>query len=118
MLTSVGFASAIVVISGLSFIGLGVQDPQYDWGKMLALGLQDINVNPIEVVGPTLGILLTGLAAGLVGDGLSHYLDPRHSAGRPAKVRVSPKSTGTSGPTEAEAAVPAMSSWSKWMTCK
>ena len=104
VLTSVGFASAIVVISGLSFIGLGVQDPQYDWGKMLAFGLQDINVNPIEVVGPTLGILLTGLAAGLVGDGLSHYLDPRHSAGRPAKARVSPKSTGTSRPTEAEAA--------------
>jgi peptide/nickel transport system permease protein len=89
VLTSVGFAAAIVTISGLSFIGLGVQEPQYDWGSLLALGLQDINVNPIEVVGPALGILLTGLAAGLVGDGLSQYLDPRRSMRRPRKAPIS-----------------------------
>ncbi len=98
VLTSVGFASAIVTISGLSFIGLGVQQPQYDWGTMLAAGLQDINVNPIEVVGPALGILLTGLGAGLVGDGFSHYLDPRRSTARPAKAQVSPSPAGTGRP--------------------
>ena len=77
VLASVGFASAIITLSGLSFIGLGVQQPTYDWGALLAAGLQDLNANPIEVVGPALGILITGLAAGLVGDGLNHYLDPR-----------------------------------------
>jgi peptide/nickel transport system permease protein len=77
VLASVGFASAIITLSGLSFIGLGVQQPTYDWGALLASGLQDLNANPIEVVGPALGILITGLAAGLVGDGLNHYLDPR-----------------------------------------
>ena len=54
-----------------------MQQPTYDWGALLASGLQDLNANPIEVVGPALGILITGLAAGLVGDGLNHYLDPR-----------------------------------------
>ncbi|MDQ2875656.1 MAG: ABC transporter permease, partial [Actinomycetota bacterium] len=72
VLASVGFASAIITLSGLSFIGLGVQQPTYDWGALLASGLQDLNANPIEVVGPALGILVTGLAAGLVGDGLNH----------------------------------------------
>jgi len=77
VLASVGFATAIITLSGLSFLGLGVQQPQYDWGALLASGLRDLNVNPIEVVGPALGILVTGLAAGLVGDGLNQYLDPR-----------------------------------------
>jgi peptide/nickel transport system permease protein len=87
VLASVGFASAIITLSGLSFIGLGVQQPQFDWGTLLSGGLQDINVNPIEVVGPGLGILFTGLAAGLVGDGLNQYLDPRHRPGRRSRVR-------------------------------
>lgn len=82
VLASVGFASAIITLSGLSFIGLGVQEPSYDWGKLLSSGLQDLSVNPIEVVGPAVGILVTGLAAGLVGDGLNQYLDPRFRVGR------------------------------------
>jgi peptide/nickel transport system permease protein len=86
VLASVGFASAIITLSGLSFIGLGVQEPAYDWGKLLASGLQDLNVNPIEVAGPAIAILITGLAAGLAGDGLNEYLDPRHRV-RPARRR-------------------------------
>jgi oligopeptide/dipeptide ABC transporter ATP-binding protein len=84
VLTSVGFASAIITLSGLSFIGLGVQQPGYDWGSLLSQGLQDLGVNPIEAVGPGLAILITGLAAGLVGDGLNQYLDPRRSVPRSA----------------------------------
>jgi peptide/nickel transport system permease protein len=87
VLASVGFASAIITLSGLSFIGLGVQQPTYDWGSLLSAGLQDLNTNPIEVVGPALGILVTGLAAGLVGDGLNHYLNPRL---RPSGRRLRP----------------------------
>jgi len=98
VLTSVGFASAIITLSGLSFIGLGVQQPQFDWGTLLSLGLQDINVNPVEVVGPGLAILLTGLAAGLVGDGLNHYLDPRQPVGR---VRRRPYESSDAGPAAA-----------------
>jgi peptide/nickel transport system permease protein len=77
VLTSVGFASAIITLSGLSFIGLGVQEPSYDWGRLLAQALQDLGVNPIEAFGPGIAILITGLAAGLLGDGLNQFLDPR-----------------------------------------
>ncbi len=92
VLTSVGFATTIVTLSGLSFIGLGVQQPFYDWGQLLASGLRDIYVNPIEALGPSLAILLTGLAAGLLGDGLAQFWDPRQQGTRtrrPARANAS-----------------------------
>ncbi len=92
VLTSVGFATTIVTLSGLSFIGLGVQQPAYDWGQLLASGLRDLYVNPIEALGPALAILVTGLAAGLLGDGLAEYWEPRQTGrGR----RPSSPSTGS-----------------------
>jgi oligopeptide/dipeptide ABC transporter ATP-binding protein len=80
VLTSVGFATSIVALSGLSFLGLGVQQPSFDWGTLLASGLRDLSVNPIESLGPSVGILLTGLGAGLLGDGLARYWEPRQHA--------------------------------------
>ncbi|MGX1701194.1 ATP-binding cassette domain-containing protein [Microbacterium sp. NPDC055357] len=77
VLMSSALASSLVSMSGLSFIGLGVQAPEYDWGTMLAAGLKSIYSSPAEFVGPALGIVLTGLAAGLVGDGLARLNDPR-----------------------------------------
>ena len=77
VLTSVMFGTVILTLSGLSFIGLGVQEPSYDWGRLLATGLQDMSVNKIAVVGPSVAILVSGLALGLIGDGLNHYFDPR-----------------------------------------
>lgn len=110
VLASVGFASAIITLSGLSFIGLGVQDPQYDWGKLLASGLQDLNINPIEVVGPALGILITGLAAGLVGDGLNQYLDPRRRVASRRRRRAQRRAAAVTWPpsslSAAEANIP------------
>lgn len=102
VLTSIGFASAIIAISGLSFIGVGIQQPQYDWGALLSQGLQQLNTNPVEVVGPAVAILLTGLAAGLVGDGLNQYLNPRFVR-RPARSQASP--TAKSAPMAVTAAV-------------
>jgi len=88
VLTSVGFATTIVTLSGLSFIGLGVQQPAYDWGQLLASGLRDLFVNPVESLGPSLAILVTGLGAGLLGDGLAEYWEPRdRAAGRRGHVR-------------------------------
>ncbi|HEX5406717.1 MAG TPA: dipeptide/oligopeptide/nickel ABC transporter permease/ATP-binding protein [Pseudonocardiaceae bacterium] len=92
VLTSVGFATSIVALSGLSFLGLGVQQPSFDWGMLLASGLRDLSVNPIESLGPSVGILLTGLGAGLLGDGLARYWEPRQHAlperGSRASARV------------------------------
>jgi peptide/nickel transport system permease protein len=89
VLASVGFATSIVALSGLSFLGLGVQPPAYDWGVLLAEGLRDLFVNPIQSLGPALAILLTGLGAGLFGDGLAQYWDPRKAGPAAPRSRIS-----------------------------
>ncbi|SDJ04368.1 oligopeptide/dipeptide ABC transporter, ATP-binding protein, C-terminal domain-containing protein [Actinokineospora alba] len=80
VLVSVVFATSIIALSGLSFIGLGVQQPDYDWGQLLAAGLRDMYQAPAAVFGPSIAILITGLAAGLLGDGFDAYFQPRSGA--------------------------------------
>ena len=80
------FATGLVAMSALSFVGLGVQTPDYDLGRLLADALPSIYSRPIEVVGPTLLILLLSVGAMLVGDGLAAAVDPRVSQRRGPRV--------------------------------
>ncbi|MBC9713208.1 dipeptide/oligopeptide/nickel ABC transporter permease/ATP-binding protein [Streptomyces sp. TRM66268-LWL] len=77
VLLSVAFANVLVALSGLSFLGVGVQAPDYDWGALLNSGLASLYTNPAEAVGPAVAITVTGVLAGFVGDGLAAALDPR-----------------------------------------
>jgi len=70
-------ATAILTVSGLSFLGLGVQPPTPEWGAMLSVGRNYITSSPQLVVVPGLAILLVTLAFNMVGDGLRDALDPR-----------------------------------------
>lgn len=87
VLTSVCISTVILTMAGLSLIGLGVQPPSVDWGQLLASGLANIYQNPITLVGPAVAIILTGLCASLVGDGLVARSEPRHAA-TPRRRRV------------------------------
>lgn len=80
------FSFGLIAISALSFVGLGVQTPQYDLGRLLADGLPAIYTRPLEIVGPTLMIVLVSLAAMLIGDGLAAGADPRASSVRAASA--------------------------------
>ena len=71
------FSTGLVAMSALSFVGLGVQTPDFDLGRLLADGLPSIYSRPLEVVGPTLLILLLSVGAMLIGDGLAAAVDPR-----------------------------------------
>ncbi len=62
---------ALLALAGLSFLGLGVQPPSYDWGGMLTEGLDRIFVTPIVVVGPAVAIILAALAFNLLGETLA-----------------------------------------------
>ncbi|MFE7463939.1 dipeptide/oligopeptide/nickel ABC transporter permease/ATP-binding protein [Streptomyces sp. NPDC057499] len=58
----------LVAFSGLSFLGLGVQPPQYDWGRLLNEQLNRVFVNPAAALAPGAAVVLTGLMFGLVGE--------------------------------------------------
>jgi peptide/nickel transport system permease protein len=70
-------ANAILTISALSFIGLGIQAPTPEWGNMLASGREFMRDFPYIVVAPGLAIFFTILSLNLLGDGLRDTLDPR-----------------------------------------
>jgi len=70
-------ANAILTISALSFIGLGIQAPTPEWGNMLASGRAYMRDHAYLVVAPGMAIFFTILSLNLLGDGLRDTLDPR-----------------------------------------
>ena len=67
----------IMMISGLSFIGLGVQPPQAEWGAMLNAGRPYVTTFYPLILFPGIAILLAMLGFNLFGDGLRDALDPK-----------------------------------------
>ena len=61
----------------MSFLGLGVQEPQADWGKMLADGKNIIMNSPMLVISAGLIIMITIICINLVGEAMDSYFDPR-----------------------------------------
>lgn len=74
-----GIASAVLVESGLSFLGLGVQAPQASWGNILTDGKEYIQFAWWLSLFPGLAILITVLGYNLLGDGLRDAYNPRTS---------------------------------------
>ena len=70
-------ASSIIAAAGLSFLGLGVQPPTPEWGRMIAQARQFIRINHYPVTFSGLSIVLTVLSLNMVGDGLRDALDPK-----------------------------------------
>lgn len=75
---TLGFATAVLEIAGLGFLGLGVQPPSAEWGTMVSAGFRTSILNaPHLVFFPGLMIFLNVLAFNLLGDALRDALDPR-----------------------------------------
>lgn len=68
---------AVLVASGLSFLGIGVAPPTPDWGLMIAEGRSFVSFAPwiAGVPGMTLAMLLIALS--IVGDGVREHFDPK-----------------------------------------
>lgn len=79
--------TALVALSGLSFLGLGVQPPGYDWGQLLSQGLDRIYAEPVPALAPGLAILYAALAFQLLGEVLAGNVARRGPVRRdPAQV--------------------------------
>jgi peptide/nickel transport system permease protein len=77
VLCSMDIGVAILVGAALSFLGLGAQPPTPEWGSILDSGRRFINTSWWVMSFPGLAIMITVLAANLLGDGLRGALDPR-----------------------------------------
>lgn len=69
--------AGIMAISGLSFIGLGVQPPTAEWGNMMSSMIGYFRQQPIVVIFPGIAIILTIFGFNLFGDGLRDAMDPK-----------------------------------------
>lgn len=69
--------TAILIASGLSFLGLGVQPPHPEWGAMLSKGRELVRATPVVAIAPGVAITVAVLSFSLLGDGLRDALDPR-----------------------------------------
>src|SRR5262245_14851174 len=76
VIASSQFATMVLLESGLSFLGMGVQPPQPSWGAMLAEGRDYLSNAWWLATMPGVAISLVVLGANLLGDGLRDLLDP------------------------------------------
>ncbi len=68
---TIGAGGALLSFAGLSFLGLGVQQPSYDWGRLLFDGTGSIYVNPAAALAPGIAVLIAGLAFNLFGESVA-----------------------------------------------
>ncbi len=75
---TLALATAIIDVAGLSFLGLGDQDPSRpEWGAMLTDANEYLQVAPFLAIVPGLAIVVSALGFNLIGDGLREALDPK-----------------------------------------
>ena len=74
---SMGVGRAIISAASMSFVGLGIQPPNPEWGAMLSFGRTYFRDYGYMVLYPGLFIFIAVLSMNLIGDGLRDALDPR-----------------------------------------
>lgn len=77
VLATLRIGISILVVAGLSFLGLGIQPPTSAWGTMLNRGQEYLIQAPWMSIFPGLAIIITVLSFNLLGDALRDALDPR-----------------------------------------
>lgn len=77
VIATLNIAGAILLESGLSFLGFGAQPPTPSWGNMISIGRVYLRQAPHLATSAGVAIFVTVLAFNLVGDGLRDALDPR-----------------------------------------
>ncbi|MFJ8914468.1 dipeptide/oligopeptide/nickel ABC transporter permease/ATP-binding protein [Amycolatopsis sp. NPDC102389] len=87
---TIGAGACLLAFSGLSFLGIGVQAPDYDWGRLLGEGLNGIYVNPAAALAPGVAVVLAGLAFNLIGETVAGVIGVRTGLRKLAPRPVTP----------------------------
>jgi peptide/nickel transport system permease protein len=85
---TIGAGGALLAFAGLSFLGLGVQAPSYDWGRLLGDGLNGIYVHPAAALAPGVAVVVAGLAFNLFGEAVAKGIGLTTSIGRVPLARA------------------------------
>ncbi|MFF0451517.1 dipeptide/oligopeptide/nickel ABC transporter permease/ATP-binding protein [Streptomyces sp. NPDC004609] len=107
---TIGAGNALLAFAGLSFLGIGIQAPDYDWGRLLGEGLDRIYTNPASALAPGAAVVIAGLAFNLFGEAAAAVVGSRTAAVRggaaPPPATPHPATTpaaGASAGTETDA---------------
>ncbi|KRB73292.1 peptide ABC transporter ATP-binding protein [Nocardioides sp. Root190] len=73
----------LLAFAGLSFLGLGVQVPSYDWGQLMQDNLSRIYTDPLAAIGPGLAVVIAGLAFNFIGEAVARSFGTRDDVRRP-----------------------------------
>ena len=76
---AMGIANAIIMEAGLSYIGMGVQEPMPSWGSMLNASRAYMLESPHLALIPGTLICLVTLSLNFIGDGLRDAIDPKNA---------------------------------------
>ncbi|MBS2548409.1 dipeptide/oligopeptide/nickel ABC transporter permease/ATP-binding protein [Catenulispora sp. NL8] len=87
---------SLIAFAGLSFLGLGVQSPDYDWGRLLNEGLSRIYVNPASALAPGVAVVLAGLVFALLGEAVAQT-GGRRTAARAVPAARTPVAMNADG---------------------
>jgi ABC-type dipeptide/oligopeptide/nickel transport system permease subunit len=74
---SIGVGFIIMAEATLSFLGIGIQEPEPTWGAMIRDGLSQLRTDPHLALFASLALGLTMIGFNLLGDGLRDILDPK-----------------------------------------
>jgi oligopeptide/dipeptide ABC transporter ATP-binding protein len=74
---AVTMSRTVITISALSFLGLGIQAPTYDWGSLLSDGIKIFYEQPMAALGPSIAIAVAALAFGFLGEAMARASNPR-----------------------------------------
>ncbi len=83
---TIGAGGALLAFAGLSFLGIGVQAPSYDWGRLLGEGLNRVYTNPAAALAPGVAVVVAGLAFNLFGETVAAVVGQRATT-----VRLTPQ---------------------------
>ncbi|GAA5202776.1 dipeptide/oligopeptide/nickel ABC transporter permease/ATP-binding protein [Microbacterium jejuense] len=96
---TIGAGGALLAFAGLSFLGLGIQPPEYDWGRLMMEGLSGIYLNPLAALAPGIAVVIAGLAFNLVGEAAARALGVEATGIVARLASVQPRrAAGASGP--------------------
>ena len=75
-------SSMILMVSSMSYLGLGIQPPSPEWGSMLYEAKSVMFQHPEQMLIPGIIIVIISLNSVFIGDGLRDVLDPKHHKGQ------------------------------------